>query len=161
MTPIRVLTIALFAFGMFAAAALLYQQQQQQQQLAASSKPYAISKDEAIRIALGQVDSEPYRDANLFSHKEATAKLIHVSADGTAFITDENSFADMWLYSNEHRFLQGYWDPYFWRVDVATSNSGGYRGYYYLIDAKSGQVIGNDRDLAFFDLSTTMGRKQR
>ncbi len=145
------LIVALFAFGIFAATALLYQQS------ATSSKPYAISKDGAIKIALNQVDREPNRDANLFPDKEATTKLIHVTANGLAFIADDEKspFADMWLYSNEHRFLQAYWNQYFWHVEVTISNNDGYRGYYYLIDAKNGQVIGNDRDLAFFDLSTT------
>jgi uncharacterized protein YpmB len=149
---LRVLTVALFAFGIFAAAALLYQQK-----FAASSKPYAISKDDATRIALNQVDREPNRDASLFPDKESTAKLIHVTANGLAFMADDEKSpsADMWLYTKEHRFLQAYWNQHFWHVEVTTSGNDGYRGYYYLIDAKSGQVIGNDRDLAFFDLSAT------
>jgi hypothetical protein len=77
---------------------------------------------------------------------QAAAKLVRVTGDGLAFVTDEDSLADVWLYSNDHRFKQS---GYLWHVDVTASNADGYWGYYYLIDADSGQVVGNDRDPGF------------
>jgi len=114
-------------------------------------KPYAISSDQAIRIALAQVYKEANRDTTLLPNVEAKAKLVHVAGDGTAFVTDEDSLADMWMYSLDRRFITEYEGRYFWHIDTTTSSNSNYRGYYYLIDADTGQVIGNDRDLAYLD----------
>jgi predicted small secreted protein len=145
------LTCGLFAFGMLIASLVFYQQFFAP--VSTISKPYAISNDQAIRIALMEVNKEPDRDAAFLPNEEAKAKLVHITNDGIAFITDENSLADMWLYSNDHRFLTKYEGRYFWHVDVTTSNIDDERGYYYLIDANTGQVIGNDRNLAYLTFS--------
>lgn len=151
-TLVQVLTFALFALGGLLAVVAVYQQFTTTAEPVAS-KPYAISKEEAIRIALIQVNKEPNRDAAFLPIEEATAKLVHVTDGGLAFIADGNSLADMWLYTKEDRFLNVYENKYLWHVDVFTSNNEGYRGYWYLIDANSGQAIGNDRDFAPFDIS--------
>lgn len=141
------LTVALFVLGGLIASVVIYQQ------YSIESKPYAISHKEAVRIALIEVNNEPRRDAAFLPSEEATAKLVHVTDDGLGFIADENSLAEMWLYSNEHKFLKVYENTYLWHVDVSTSNDEGSRGYWYLIDANSGKVIGNDRDYAPFEPS--------
>lgn len=145
--PLRKLTIALFVLGGLIAAIAIYQQ------LSIEPKPYAISRMDAVRIALIEVNNEPSRDAALLPNEKATAKLVHVTDDGLGFIADENPLADIWLYSNEQRFLKVYENTYLWQVDVSTSNDEGSRGYWYLIDANSGKVIGNDRDYAAFTAS--------
>jgi hypothetical protein len=53
----------------------------------------------------------------------------------------------MWLYGKDGSFAHE--GSYLWHVDVSTSSAGGYRGYYYLIDADSGRIVGNDRDSDF------------
>jgi hypothetical protein len=107
-----VITVALFAADTFSAALLVYQQ------LAASGpviKPYAISKDKAIKIALDPVNREPRRDAAFLPDKQDVTKLVHVIDNEPAFVTDEDSLADMWLYSNDYQFMHS---GYLWHVDV-------------------------------------------
>jgi predicted small secreted protein len=147
-TAIRLSTIALFAVGILIAGIAVLQQ------YLIESKPFAISHEEAVRIALVQVDKEPNRDAALLPNEEAGAKLIHVADGGIGYVVDEHSFEDMWLYSIDHRFFGVYENAYLWHVDVyTTTNEGDSRGYWYLIDADSGRVIGNDRDYAAFETS--------
>lgn len=143
--PIRAITIVLFAVGIFIAAVLAYQQFAAAN-LGAAPRPYAISKDRAIDIALDHVDREPNRDSAFLPDRQATAKLVHVTGDGLAFVADEDSLADMWLYSKDRTSAQS---GYFWHVDVTTSNADSYRGYYYLVNASSGEIVGNDRDPDF------------
>jgi hypothetical protein len=143
---VRILTISLFSLGITTAALFAYQQSTK------DNYPFAISKEEAMKIALIEVDKEPNRNEALFPNEQASAKLIHVTDNGIGFISDENWLADMWLYSKENRFLEEYRNSYLWDVNVATStNDGGMRGYSYMIDADSGRVIGNDRDYAYFE----------
>ena len=143
--PIRELAITLFALGGLVAAVAIYQQ------FTIEPKPYAISHEEAVRIGLIQVDKEPNRDEALLPNEKGTARLIHVTDGGTGFLVDENSLADMWYYSIENRFLPIYENTYLWEVHVSTmSYEYGERGYSYLIEANSGQVIGYDGDYAYF-----------
>ncbi len=133
--PIRMLTLALFGIGGIIAAVATYQQ------LTIEPKPYSISHEEAIRIALVQAENEPDRDATLFPNEDTGAKLIHVNNTGMGFITDENSLVDMLLYTDD-RFPEAFENAYLWHVNVYTSNSyGEERGYWYLIDASSGKVL--------------------
>ena len=65
--PIQILTFALFAIGGLIA---IYQQYTIQ------SKPYAISHEDAVRMALNLADEEPNRDASfLFLTKSSTLFL--------------------------------------------------------------------------------------
>jgi predicted small secreted protein len=137
---IRILTIALFAIGGLIAAVAIYQQ------YPLESQPYSISKEEAIRIALAEVDKEPNRDIALLPNEKGEAKLVHVTDDGLGFFVDEKSLGD-WLAftSRDERFLPMYENQYFWYVFVTTStNEGENRGYSYLIGSQTGQVIGSD-----------------
>lgn len=148
--PIRALIFALFALGALFAVVTIYQQFTTTSEPPVY-KPYEISSEGEIKIALIQVDKEPDRDAAFLPNGQAAAKLIHVTNGGIGFVADENSLSDMWLYSKDQRFLDVYEDNYLWHVDVRTStNEGDSRGYWYLIDANSGKVIGNDRDYAAF-----------
>src|SRR2546425_3294888 len=147
--PIRAITFALLSLGALLAVVTMYQQFTAT--FVPPAKPYIISKEEAIKIGLIQVNKEPDRDATFLPNEQARAKLIHVTDGGIGFVADENSLSDMWLYSKDQRFLDVYDDNYLWHVDVSTStDEGGSRGYWYLIDAGSGKVIGNDRDYAAF-----------
>lgn len=142
------LTVILFALGISVAGLFVYQQFTNDD----NSRSIAISKEEAIRIALIEVNKEPARDAQLLPNERASGKLVHVSDDGIGFVSDERSLADMWLYSKEKRFVGEYRNSYLWEVNVATStNDGGMRGYSYLIDADSGEVAGNDRNNSYFE----------
>lgn len=152
MIPIRILIIALFTLGGLLAVITIYQQFTTPLEPTVS-KPYKISKEEAITIALIQVNKEPNRDAVFLPNEQAAAKLIHVIDGGRGFVADENSLSNMWLYSKDQRFLDVYENTYLWHVDVSTSNDEGARGYWYLIDASIGHVIGNDRDYAAFESS--------
>ena len=134
---VSIATVSLFAAGALIALLLLYQN--------FTTKPDSISKQDAINIALAEVDNEPDRSAHLLPNKRAEAKLVHVTEGGMAFLVDENSMADLWLYGTD-KFNAEYGNRYFWHVNVATSSDeGGSRGYWYLIDATSGQVIANDK----------------
>lgn len=136
--PIRVLTIALFAAGGIIAAIAVYQQFV----ISSEPVPYAVTKEEAIEIALKEVDNEPDRDALVLPDKEAKAVLIHLGKDGWAFLVDESSMGDFAAFMRDDR-LQGHENTYAWYVTVTTSNiNGGSRGYWYLIDIDSGQTIG-------------------
>lgn len=158
---IRILTISLMALGIAIGALFVYQQLAKDSYYYPTEKstllPFSVSKEEAIRIALDEVDKEPDRDAYLLPNEQASAKLIHVTGDGIGFtVPDENSLADMWMFDKEHKFREEYRNSYLWDVHVTTSTSdsgGGSRGYSYMIDADSGQVIGNDRDYAYFEPS--------
>lgn len=143
--PIRMLTIALFTVGGLSAAVIIYQQYLME------SNPYAISEEEAIRIAFAEVDKEPNRNEALLPNEKAEAKLVHVTDDGLGFVVDENSLGDMWSFTSKgEQFLPMYENQYFWHVFVTTStNEGGSRGYWYLIDSNTGDVIGNDRNPPF------------
>jgi hypothetical protein len=141
--PFRVLTIALFAIGGVIAAVAIYQQFLIGSNLTPTSKPYAISKEEAITIALNEVNMEPNRDAQILPHENAEATLIHIGNAGWSFLVDENSLGDTWAFRKDARF-ENYEEQYGWYVEVTTSNiNGGTRGYWYLIDVDSGQAIGN------------------
>jgi predicted small secreted protein len=145
---IRKLTIALFVLGGLIAAIAIYQQ------FLIEAKPYAISHQDAVRIALVQVDKEPNRDEVFLPNEKAMARLVHVTDNGMGFVADEDSLVDMWLYSKENRFLSIYENMYLWEVQVSTTdNEGGGRGYSYVIDATTGQVIGDDRDYSYFESS--------
>jgi len=137
---VNLLTIVLFEAGMLAAAVFAYQQ------LTTSAKPFPVWKDEAIRIALLEVDKEPRRYPDYLPNekatKEAKTELIHVTDNGLSFVVDEESLADMWLYSAEGTPLNEYDDKYFCEVRVTTSTELGERGYWYWIDADNGQVLG-------------------
>ncbi|MGI0013070.1 MAG: hypothetical protein ACREBU_06475 [Nitrososphaera sp.] len=148
--PIQAVSIALFALGGVIAALAIYQQFTPASSPATISKPYTISKEHAVRIALSEVDKEPNRDATFLPNEEARARLIHVADGGIGFIANEDSLEDMALYTMVQQFLKAYENKYIWHVDVYTSNDEGSRGYWYLIDANSGEVIGNDRDYAAF-----------
>lgn len=138
--PIRILIIALFAIGGLFAAVVIYQQ------FTVEPKLYSIPREEAIRIALNEVDMEPNRDASILPHENAEATLIHIGKDGWSFRVDENSLEDMWGSRSDERF-EGYEDEYVWYVEVTTSNmNGGSRGYWYLIDVDSGNAIGKGSD---------------
>lgn len=155
---VRILTISLSALGIAVGALFVYQQLAKDSYYPTESTvlPFSISKEEAIRIALDEVDKEPNRDAALLPNEQASAKLIHVTGNGVGFtVPDENSHADMWLFDKEHRFREEYRNSYLWNVLVTTSTSdgGGSRGYSYMIEANSGKVIGNDRDYAYFEPS--------
>jgi len=146
--PIRMLTIALFALAGLIASLAIYQQ------YAVELKPFSISHKEAIKIALTEVDKEPNRDAALYPNVEAGAKLIHVTDGGKGFVVNENSLTDMWLYPTGQKFLDVYENKFLWHVDVyTTTDEGASTGYWYLIDANSGKVVGNDRDYAAFATS--------
>jgi hypothetical protein len=151
--PIRTFTIALFVLGALLAIVMIYQQftTTTEQPL---SKPYAISREEAMQIALIEVDKESDRDAAFLPNEQAIAKLIHVVNDGIGFVVDENFLSDMWLYTKDQRFLDIYENNYIWHVDVRTyTDDGDSRGYWYLVDANNGKVIGSDRDYAAFKAS--------
>ena len=140
--PIRILTIALFATGGVIAAIATYQQFAIASNPTNESKLYAISKDEAITIALKEVDGEPDRNASVLPHEDAEATFIHIGNDGWSFLVDENTQGDMWAFGKDEKF-ENHEDKYVWYVEVTTSNiNGGIRGYWYLIDADSGQAIG-------------------
>ncbi|MGI0049595.1 MAG: hypothetical protein ACREAW_08635 [Nitrososphaera sp.] len=142
--PIRMLTIAFFATGGLFAAVVIYQQFTVESTV--ESKPYSISRGEAIRIALNEVGMEPNRDASILPHENAEATLIHIGKDGWSFSVDENSLKDTWAFRNDERF-EGYEGEYVWYVEVTTSNvNGGSRGYWYLIDVDSGNAIGKGSD---------------
>lgn len=102
--PIRVLTIALFAIGGVIGVAAIYQQFVIGSNLTPTSKPSAISKEEAITIALKEVKMEPNRDAQILPHENAEATLIHIGTDGWSFLVDENSLADTWTFRKDARF---------------------------------------------------------
>lgn len=139
--PIKVITIGLFALGGLLAAIIVYQEYQ--------AGPYRVSHDEAVRIALAQTDKEPDRDAALFPIVKAGAKLIHVTNDGSGFVVDEDSLANIFPYT-DGIFPEGYENTYLWHVVVYTSNSEGEeRGYWYLIDANSGKIVGDQTNLPF------------
>jgi hypothetical protein len=134
------LTIAFLAIGGLFAIVAIYQQ------FTVEPKLYSIAREEAIRIALNEVDMEPDRDASILPHENAEATLIHIGKEGWSFRVDENSLGDMWGFRNDERF-ENYEDEYVWYVEVTTSNiNGGSRGYWYLIDVDSGQVIGKGSD---------------
>ena len=141
---VNLLTIVLFGAGMLAAAVFAHQQ------LATSAKPFPVWDDEAIRIALLEVDNEPRRYPDYLPNekasKEAKAELIHVADNGLSFVVDGESLADMWLHSAEGTPLNEYEDKYFWEVRVTTSTELGERGYRYLIDADTGQVLRESED---------------
>ena len=144
--PIRMLTIVLFATGGVIAAIAIFQQFAIASNPTTESKPYAVSKEEAITIALKEVDREPNRDASILPHENGKATFIHIGKDGWSFIMDEDSLDDMWAFKKDDRF-EKYEDKYVWYVEVTTSNiNGGIRGYWYLIDADSGQAIGKGPD---------------
>jgi hypothetical protein len=92
--PIRVLTIAFFAIGGLIASIAIYQQFLAGSSLSPTSKPYVISKEEAITFALGAVNMEPNRDAQILPNEYAEATLIHIGNDGWSFLVDENSLSD-------------------------------------------------------------------
>jgi len=145
-SKISIATIILFGAGLIAASLLIYQQ------LTPSTKLFKASKDEAIAASLNRVETEPDRDASLLPYERASAKLMHVSHDGAAFITDEISLGDMWIASAEQKFPEDYHNRYFWTVDVVTFDSYGEenvssRGYHYLIDVNSGEIITIDSRL--------------
>jgi len=135
---LNILTIVLFGIGVLAGVGFVYQQ------FGPAAEPFTISKDEAIRLALIQVDKEPRRYAELLPHEEGTAKLIHVTDHGISFVSDENSLDDMWLYTLEGTPLDAYENKYFWDVTVTTTNASDERAYHYWVDADSGKVIGQD-----------------
>ena len=142
-SPIRVLTIALFAIGGLIAAVAICQQFLIGSNLSPTAKPYAISKEEAIAIALKEVNMEPNRDTQILPNENAEATLIHIGNDGWSFIVDENSLGDTWAFRKDTRF-ENYEGEYVWYVEATTSNiNGGTRGYWYLIDIDSGRAIGN------------------
>jgi hypothetical protein len=116
------------------------------QQYPTESKPYAISREEANRIALVEVDKEPTRDKTLLPNEKGEAELVHVTDNGLGFFVDEKSFGDWLAFTSKgDRFLPIYENQYFWYVFVTTStNEGESRGYWYLIDSQTGQVIGSD-----------------
>jgi uncharacterized protein YpmB len=131
------LTIALFALGGLIAAVAIFQQ------FTIASKPYSISHEEAVRIALNEIKMEPSRDTQILPHANAKATLIHIGKDGWSFLLDENSLGDTWAFRKDARF-EKYEEEYVWYVEVATSNiNGGSREYWYLIDVDSGRAIGN------------------
>lgn len=145
---IRLLIFGLFALGVSLAAIVLYQQ------FTVAQKPYTISKEEAVRIALIEVDKGPRRDATLLPNEGTLARLLHVNEEGLAFITDEDSLAEMALYTTDLRFKEMYSNKYVWQVSVSTSNDvGESRGYWYLVDANTGEVIGSSNDYDAFDTS--------
>lgn len=96
-----------------------------------------------MKIALARADREPDGDAIVLPNKHATAELIHVTANGKAFVADENSPADVWLYIRETAPVS-HENKYLWHVNVVTSDADTFRNYWYLIDANSGQVIANN-----------------
>lgn len=135
-------TMSLFAAGILITLLLMYQN------LAESD---SISRQDAIGIALAAVDKEPNRNADLLPNERVEAKLVHVTEGGVAFWVDENSMSDMWLYTRIYKFNTEYENRYFWHVDVTTLNDDERsRGYWYLVDVMSGQVIGNDRSLNLY-----------
>ncbi|HEY7734428.1 MAG TPA: hypothetical protein VIB07_06510 [Nitrososphaera sp.] len=134
------LTIAFFALGGLIASAAIFQQ------FTIASKPYAISQEEAVRIALNQVSLEPNREAQILPHAIAKATLIHIGKDGWSFLVDENTLADTWAFRKDAGF-EKYEEEYAWYAEVTTSNvNGGSREYWYLIDIDSGRAIGNGSD---------------
>lgn len=145
--PIRLLIFGLFALGISLAAIVLYQQS------TLAQKPYTISKEEAISIALVELNREPTRDADQLPNVESLARLLHINAEGLAFVTDEDSLAEMMLYATDLRFKDIYSNKYVWQVAVTTSNDVGERGYWYLVDANTGEVIGTSNDYDAFDTS--------
>ncbi|HEX2014820.1 MAG TPA: hypothetical protein VLA68_06300 [Nitrososphaera sp.] len=140
---IRMLTIALFVIGGVMAAVVIYQQFVIASNPTPTPKPYAISKLEAITIALNEVNMEPNRDAQILPHTNAEATLIHIGNDGWSFLVDENSLGDTWAFRKVARF-EKHEGEYVWYVEVTTSNiNGGSRGYWYLIDVDSGRSVGS------------------
>jgi len=141
--PLRLATIGLLVLGGTIASVALLQQ-------LTASKPYSISKQEAEKIAISQVDKEPDRDSAIFPNEKTEAKLVHITRNGMAFITDKSSLADIWYFPTDYRFQQTYQNQYFWSVGVATYNQedGGSRGYYYFIDANTGRIIENYQDVS-------------
>jgi hypothetical protein len=140
---IKISTIILFGVGLIAASLLIYQQ------LTPTTKLVEISKDEAIAAALSRVEKEPDRDASLLPYERASAELLHVTNGGTAFVTDETSYDDMWYVSYSGLTIPAeLQDRYFWTVKVETFDSYGdsysSRGYNYLIDVASGEIIPSD-----------------
>ncbi|HEY8139678.1 MAG TPA: hypothetical protein VIE86_01190 [Nitrososphaera sp.] len=140
MISIRMLTIILFALGGLIAAVAIFQQS------TIASKPYAISREAAVRIALDEVNMEPNREEQILPHAVAEATLIHIGKDGWSFLVDENSLADTWAFRKDARF-EKYEEEYVWYVEVTTSNvNGGSREYWYFIDVDSGRATENDSD---------------
>jgi len=141
---VKLLTIILFGAGVITAAMFVYQQ------TAINAEPFAVSKDDAIRLALTEVDKEPRRYPDYLPNdnatKEAKAELIHVTSNGLSFIVDEESLADMWLHTFEGTPLDAYENKYFWEVRVITSTEFGQRGYHYWVDADSGEVLKELKD---------------
>lgn len=135
---IGALTIVLFAAGGLIAATAIYQLY--------TSATDGISHREAIEIALAQVNKEQNRNVALYPNEKAGAKLIHVTDDGTAYNVDENTRADMVLYSS-NKFRGEFENTYLWHVVVETSNDlGEVNGYWYLIDTSSGKIVGDYRN---------------
>ncbi|HEV8387023.1 MAG TPA: hypothetical protein VGQ03_05315 [Nitrososphaera sp.] len=140
---IKIATIILFGVGLIAASLLIYQR------LTPTTKLVEISKDEAIAAALSRVEKEPDRDASLLPYERASAEVLHVTSDGTAFVTDEKSYDDMWYVSYSGLTIPAeIHDRYFWSVKIETFDSYGdsysSRGYNYLVDVTSGETIRTD-----------------
>lgn len=139
--PIRIVTIALFVISGVVAAIAIYQQ-------FTVAKPYAVSRERAIAIALAEIDMLPDRDPTVLPQESAKAALIHIYKDGWAFLVDENSLGDTWAFGKSELF-EGHEEEYVWYVEVTTSNiNGGSRGYCYLIDIDNGTTIGNGMDIS-------------
>jgi hypothetical protein len=134
------LTIVLFAIGGLIATIAVYQE------LTMEQKPYRISHDDALKIALVQVDKEQYRDAASYPNQEAAGKLIHVTDVGVGYIVDEISHTDMMPYSNQ-KFRSVFENTYLWLVYVRTFNDVEESiEYAYLIDTSNGKIVGDSRN---------------
>lgn len=78
---VKLLTVTLFGTGVTAVAIFVYPQ------TAIDAEPFAVSKDDAIRLALTEVDKEPRQHPDYYlpndnATREAKAELIHVTRDG-------------------------------------------------------------------------------
>lgn len=66
--------------------------------------------------------------------------------DGIAYNVDENTRADIVLYSI-NKFRSEFENTYLWHVVVETSNDlGEVNAYWYLIDTGSGRIVGDYRN---------------
>ena len=143
MSLISLLTLCLFAVGIAFGAIVLYQQLEvstaNTQVLAPQA--YAVSKLEAEKIAMDQANNELYRDSAELANETVHAKLVYVTGNGVGFTIDNG----LGYYSG--KFNQTYDNKYLWRVDITTFDNGGSADYWYITDANTGRVIGNDRSL--------------